>query len=389
VTAIASETHNWQPQPEARAFIDSLAERFLYACPRARDLADRMAAETGTRFADWVDHIETPDAADRDTAERLGFVERPSLLTDEGLPALVNERGLLPPVIVGASKLRVAIKVDSVSDFFATWQLSGARVQGRPLSQLRTGTAFVAGDAELLVVERHGALGFGSISIDANLALRSMSHYERLRCRRRDWDDIGVGFADLRRLVESAVAELGQDLTCDLFFRTEREFWMRRNAAGRAQKAAQDRLGLGWANHDHHVYRSSRSCFTDLIGVLEAMGLRCRESFMSSENTGVQALEHPVTGIVVLAEVDMNAEELAGNFAHHGLRDRTPEPGKVGRWCAAHGQAVLNAGMYRLACRAAESSLTDAEPWAAGGQDLPGSHLQRITRVDGFKGFGA
>ena len=73
-------------------------------------------------------------------------------------------------------------------------------------------------------------------------------------------------------MVESAVAELGQDLTCDLFFRTEREYWMRRNAAARAQKARQDRLGLGWANHDHHAYRSSRSCFTDLVDVLEGQG---------------------------------------------------------------------------------------------------------------------
>ncbi|MEM9064350.1 MAG: hypothetical protein AAGB51_02550 [Planctomycetota bacterium] len=413
MTASAAPPVEWTPQPEARAFVNGLVERFLAACARSRELAARMADEAGTRFGDWVDHIQTPDAGDRAKAEASGFTEKPSLATSDGCPAFVNEAGLFPPVVVGGDKLRVAIKVDSVSDFLATWQLSGARVQGRPLSQLRTAVAFVDEACELLVVERHGALGFGSISIDANLALRSMSHYERLRCRRRDWYDLGEGFADLRRVVESAVAELGQDLTCDLFFRTEREYWMRRNAAARAQKARQDRLGLGWANHDHHVYRSSRSCFTDLISVLEAMGMRCRERVHAGDAAGwgAQVLEHPVTGIVVLAETDMDADEAQGGFAHKGFGERDAF-GTVGLWCALHGEAILNAGLHRLGCAFDAASLdkhSETETWPIAENRVVkllqdrrttaeqaevfrtdgavGSTLEGIQRALGFKGF--
>ena len=83
-----------------------------------------------------------------------------------------------------------------------------------------------------------------------------------------------------------AISDLGRDLTCDLFFAAEREYWQRKNRAAQVQKARQDKLGLGWANHDHHTYRSSREHFADLIAVHEKLGLVCRERFYAGKEAG-------------------------------------------------------------------------------------------------------
>ena len=49
--------------------------------------------------------------------------------------------------------------------------------------------------------------------------------------------------------------------------------------AARVQKARQDRLGLGWANHDHHTFRCSRRFFPRIIGMFTRLGFQLRERF--------------------------------------------------------------------------------------------------------------
>src|SRR4029077_17650326 len=122
--------------------------------------------------------------------------------------------------------------------------------------------------------------------------------------------------AHAEELIDRAVHALGVDWACDLFFAAEREYWQRRNRAGQFQKARQDRLGLGWANHDHHTYRSSRQHFPRLITMLEKLGFTLRERFYAGHEAGwgAQVLEQPVTGITIFADVDMSAEELQGDF---------------------------------------------------------------------------
>jgi len=106
--------------------------------------------------------------------------------------------------------------------------------------------------------------------------LRRLVHSERFRKRPRHFERDEEGFEAANRLIDDAIRDLGPDLSCDLWFAAEREFWMRRNRAAQAQKARQDRLGLGWANHDHHTYRSSRKNFKLLVATWEKLGLRCR-----------------------------------------------------------------------------------------------------------------
>src|SRR2546421_12090556 len=51
------QAFHWEPQPQAERFIRGIADDFLRHNPLAADLAQRMKADTGTRFYDWIGHI--------------------------------------------------------------------------------------------------------------------------------------------------------------------------------------------------------------------------------------------------------------------------------------------------------------------------------------------
>jgi hypothetical protein len=261
-------------------------------------------------------------------------------------------------------------------------------------------------------------------------------HLEKFRTRPRIFDRDEDGFDAANCLIENAIKDLGADLTCHLWFAAEREFWLRRNIAGQAQKARQDRLGLGIANHDHHTYRSSRQNFTLLIATWEKLGLKCRERFYAGREAGwgAQVMEQPVTGIVTFNDVDLTPDELIGDFSHDGLEEQN-KLGTVGLWCGLHGDSFLQSGMHHLAAKFDFESLTrqlaeemgvkmmpafsdfpylrqaftEGERWKVNPQRIErlrtaamitgeqagqfrssgaiGSHLENLERNDGFKGF--
>ena len=167
------------------------------------------------------------------------------------------------------------------------------------------------------MVERHGHRGFASeLSLpQADLALNVLKHSERFRLRRRLFEDPSDGFGAADELIDEAIKDLGRDRACDLFYAAERENWQRRNRAEQVQKARQDKLGIGWANHDHHTYRSSRENFARMIGVFEKLGFHCRERFYAGHQAGwgAQVLEQPNAGIVIFADVDLSPDELMSN----------------------------------------------------------------------------
>lgn len=290
----------------------------------------------------------------------------------------------------------------------------------------------------VFIVERHGHRGFASeLSLpQADLALNVLKHSERFRLRRRLFEDPSDGFGAADELIDEAIKDLGRDRACDLFFAAEREYWQRRNRAAQVQKARQDKLGIGWANHDHHTYRSSRENFARMIGVFEKLGFHCRERFYAGHQAGwgAQVLEQPNAGIVIFADVDLSPDELMGDFSHERLSPRD-SLGTVGLWCALHGEAFLEAGMHHLECQFDFEALkrqleeqenvkvmkpftdfpylrqafTEGEIWSVRPERIDrllragritveqarqfrehgalGSHLENLERNQGFKGF--
>lgn len=442
--ASAPTEFHWERQPRGQGLINEFLGLFLERCPRSRELRDRMHAETSTRFSDWVDYIRVPE--DAATIARLleaGFIHRP---VPGATQRYVHEGAMFPPVILGEGPLRrVGLKVDWVADFLAAWQIpNDSPVSGDPLTPLRRAVAFRGDNAELVAVERHGTLNFTEAQADPRRSVAALRHLEAFRRRRRDFPSEEQGFAHVHALIDAAIDDLtaggpsggsGVHFACDLFFRAERDYWERRNAAGRWQKARQDRLGLGWANHDHHTYRCSRENFPRLVAVLEKLGFRCRERFYAGEEAGwgAQVLEQPVTGFVVFADVDLSAAEITGDIAHSTLPPRQ-ELGTVGLWTALHGESFLQAGMHHLECQFDHDHLTKSlegaghkvmapftnfeflrqaftqgEQWPVAEKRLAvllqkgqiteaqakvfrekgavGSHLENLERNDGYKGF--
>lgn len=341
----------WTPQPAATNFVQSLLEECLRDCPFAASLAKRMLDDTGTRLFDWIDHFGFPDH--HPGVSQLPVVGYEFTGDQRDSAVWIHHAGLLPRLRVHSGTSRqLAIKVDSVVDFLVAQRLTTIEIFGRPFSAVRMARVASVGGVEVWIVERHGSLDFAANPQETVPLAAVLQHTEAFRLRQRDFETDAAGFAHATELVESAMVDLGRDRTCELFFAAEREYWLRRNRAGQIQKARQDTLGLGWANHDHHTYRSSRHCFSQLIAFLERLGFVCRERFYAGREAGwgAQVIEHPVTGVTIFADVDLSPDEVSHDFAHGPLPERN-ELGTVGLWCALHGEAFLQAGMHHLECQ--------------------------------------
>jgi hypothetical protein len=308
-------------------------------------------------------------------------------------------------------------------------------VIGAAGGQLRATRVACERDVELFVVERHGWPNFTTVEDTPAEIAAAERHFEAFRTRRRTFDVETQGYTHAVELIRAAAGELGLDWACERFFAAEREYWQHRNRAGQIQKARQDALGLGWANHDHHTYRSSRKNFSRLISVFEELGFHLRERFYAGRDAGwgAQVLEQPNAGVVIFADVDLAPEEVAGDFAHEPLPPRQ-ELGTVGLWCRLHGESFLEAGMHHLECQfdftAARTQLatkevpsmdpftdfdylkqcfTEGQMWPVEPKRIDallserlitkeqaerfrtegalGSHLEILERNDGYKGF--
>jgi hypothetical protein len=394
---------------------------------------ERLRQETGTRLVDWLDHLALPASSQwKSRLEQTGFVPQ------DHVQFIVWQHpdGLFPQIVTHPDATwRLAIRIESAADFLAVHALTqGTKIEGQPLGPLRKARIAADSSFEFWIAERHGYRGWEPMELNA-AQVEAIRHYDEQFSRRtRQFADVAQGFVAARELVRAAVADLGPGRASDLFFAAERRYWTGRNRAARFQKARQDTLGLGWANHDHHTYRSSRDHFRRLIAILEDLGFVCRERFYAGHEAGwgAQVLEHAESQVVIFADVDLSPTEVSDDFAHLPLPPQE-QFGTVGLWCLLHGEAFFEAGMHHLECQfdfaAATSQIqqagirvmkpftdlpylkqafTEAEPWpvtaqrgdaalalgAISGQQAEqfrsgalGSHLEILQRDEGYKGF--
>lgn len=444
----AADRFDWQRWPETEAEITALINHALAGNSFAKQLADRMYHETSTRFVDWVDHLilrEQPGQIER--LERLGYRREPELYAP-GVPVFGHEGGLFPRLAIqpgrGGHVAEVALKVESVADFSRAHDL-GLEIQGYPLGPYRV-ARLPGAESTLALAERHGYRGFEPFPGDLSRQGRMAPHTARDALAARDlWharrrrfpdDEEGLDATDqlLERVIELCHGSV--DLACDLVFAAERAYWQSRNRAAQVQKARQDRLGLGWANHDHHTFRCSRRFFPRVMKVFRRLGFTMRERFHAGEHAGwgAQVLEHPTTGIVIFADLDLAPDEADRDFTRESLPD-LPRPNTVGLWVGLHGESLLQAGMHHLEAQfqfdklrddlQAEAQVatmkpfsdfpflrqafTEAERWPVAVERLDqllragwidadqharflaegavGSHLENLQRREGYKGF--
>lgn len=431
-TLSALQEFTWERQPTAAKFIAHLTDRFTLANSAIVRLEDRLRDETGNRLADWIDALVLPGTwieADGDKLSHVGFVKAAK-------GTWTHPDGIFPRLVISNQDMaELHFKVESVDDFAERYPVPDATPQGSAGSAYRTLRVAEDNDVVLVASERHGWQGF-EFTTESPAAIAAALKYFELFCQRpRKFDEPEQGFEHTGRLIEAATAEIGTDRARDLFFAAERRYWQSRNHAARVQYERQQRLGLGWANHDHHTYRSSRRCFPLLIQMLELLGFHCRERFYAGIEAGwgAQVLEQSGAGFVVFADVDMSPDEVTGDFAHLGLPPRD-QLGTVGLWVQLHGEAFLEAGMHHLECQfdfdRARNQLAEAgvetmdpftnfphlrqaftkgEMWPVANERIDavlaagqitaaeaeqfrregalGSHLEILERNDGYKGF--
>jgi len=432
---------DWKIQPAAARWVSRAIDALAARNPVIQKLAYQLREFTGTRLVDWVDHLAL---SDENSTGLIGELADVGYRIDDDAHEGVwrHSLGMFPPVIVNSGRTGIAIRCDCVeaaqralAPALGLHQADAEQIIGPRGGMYRHVVLDERVDAELWLVERHGYNQFGFPKNSPAQIASAARHLEMFRQRKRSFPDVEQGFQEAQTLFNAAANDVGTDWACDLFFTAEREYWASRNRAGRVQYERQNRLGLGWANHDHHTYRSSRAAFPHLIATLELMGFQCRERFYAGREAGwgAQVIEQPQARVVIFADVDLSPEEVAGDFAH-GILTPRDHLGTVGLWCELHGEAFLEAGMHHLECQfdfdAARDQLASAgvetlkpftdfphlrqaftkgETWPVDPRRIQkllvsnhitpeqsdrfrhegalGSHLEILERNDGYKGF--
>ena len=345
---------DWPLANKAEQLLRERMAQFLERNTFARQLADRMRAETATDFFEWTDHLVLAPSEELALRE-AGFVPDPVEETPEGETVYAHPRATLPRVLLHRGKqespARLALRPESVAEFMARHNLSG-EPEGTPFSRYRRVVVSEERGTRLEAVERRGYRGFVPAPLKPGELANIVEVQELWRTRRRLFSSDAEGIRAAHQTLDRVLGLVGRDLACQLFFEAERAYWLTRNRAGRMQKHRQDQLGLGWGNHDHHTFRCSREHFVDLVQFLLKLGFIKRERYYAGAEAGwgAQISEQPVADIVVFADVDLMSDETELDFSTHKLPP-APRLGTVGLWVGLHGESLLEAGMHHLEAR--------------------------------------
>ena len=426
---------DWQRQPEVESFLLQLLDDFRGKNRDLEQLKGKLKAVTSTRLFDWIDHFVVEDAQQiRAKLSDMGFV----LEEHETVSSYVYPGVMLPAVVLSSNVSRhhpgAALRVENIADFIQYNRFSGD-IEGAPLAPFRQCCVSLESDTALYAVERRGTRTMQPIALEDGYQQQYMDGLEQWQRIPRGLADEELAFSAIFATVDSLVNSLGQDVAAHIVCEGERRYWISRNYAARIQKMRQDILGMGWANHDHHTFRSSRKYFTRLVELFSRLGFTKRERFYAGKEAGwgAQVMENNTAGLSLFLDVDLAPEEGSVDFSTQQLEERD-QLGTVGLWCALHGDSILKAGMHHLAVDCLFSDLVqdvqhygiafmapfsdfeylkqafskgeiwEVDPLRVQGlldqkritrekaeqfvhKGVLGSHLENIQRRDGYKGF--
>lgn len=424
----------WECQPKAEKIILDHLNRALQASSTLFKFEETLLHQTNTRLFDWIDYIvvEMNDQILKQLKE-AGFISQ-----ENGHQQVFFHPGAqLPRIMLQASKdikIGVALAVDSIADFL---MVRGEHhlIEGSIFGNFRRCLIFIENGVALWVIEKRGTLALHPTEEKAELIYRYLQALEKWKNRPRFISNEDEAMQKTLQLGQRLVEEVGQPRAAWTVLEGERQYWQARNLAGQIQKNRQDQLGMGWANHDHHTFRSSRRHFNPLVHLFELLGFHCRERFYAGEEAGwgAQVMENPVCRLVLFLDVDLTPNEIAQDFAHQPLPE-VDKLGTIGLWCALHGDSILQAGMHHLEAQFMfedlkeglasrgikmmnpfssfpylKQAFTEGERWpvdperirllVSQGKISPeegekfltrgalGSHLENLQRREGYKGF--
>lgn len=345
-----SATFDWKCQPQAEALQLKLLAQFLERSLFLSNLDKELHEQTSTRLFDWIDHLvieQTP--AILTELKACGFEV---YLTKPQYTAFHHPGAQLPRLVVfrpGKMKsIGAAVKVESIAEFLLVRGMH-AKIEGTPYSSYRRACVDTQEGVSCWVVERRSTLDMDPVMMPPEHIEKYLRAQEKWAARSRDLEDEESRMEETLTLAEEIVHMVGKDMAAWIVLGCERVYWQSRNRAAQIQKNRQDRLGMGWANHDHHTFRSSRKHFRKLIDLFKTFGFFCRERFYAGEEAGwgAQVMENSQTGLVLFLDVDLSPQEIQIDFAHSPLPELN-HTGTIGLWCLLHGDSILKSGMHHL-----------------------------------------
>lgn len=432
-----NEAFQWKCQPEAEQFILDVIDKASQHSPFIAQFQKDLLEKTNTRLFDWLDHIVVGGLNGKvaKKIEEFGFVLQGS---EADQHVYYHPGAQLPKIVIKDLQdisFGLAVSVESISDFLLVRGGIDTQIEGTPCSSYRRCCVISQPDIFLWVVERRGSLTMEPITEDAKNIENYIQCKEKWQNRLRSLEDEDKAMQQTLNLAHELIDIMGRDRAAWIVLECERQYWQARNTAAQFQKNRQDRLGLGWANHDHHTFRSSRRYFNQLVHLFEILGFHCRERFYAGEEAGwgAQVMENTNCKLVLFLDVDLAPHEISGDFAHKPLPE-LPQLGTVGLWCALHGDSILKGGMHHLEAQFMFDELTQnlghhgiemmnpfssfpylkqaftvGEVWAVDpnriaklleqnkisqehaqkflSQGAIGSHLENLQRREGYKGF--
>lgn len=339
----------WQCQPKAEQLLTDILEECIRANAFIEQLQKDLLHKTSTRLFDWLDHVIVGHSLHLEKElETVGFV----LEHTSASYRIFHHPGAQLPRLVIKDHVQgingLAVLVDSISDFLMVRAMTG-HMEGSPLSELRRCCVNTDNDISLWVVERRGTQSIEPTHTRGDELEKYYHAKEIWKTRPRDMHDDLETMNHTLLIAEKMIEMVGVNLAASIALECEREYWQSRNCAGQLQKNRQDQMGMGWANHDHHTFRSSRKLFPHLIRLFEMFGFHCRERFYAGKEAGwgAQIMENPIAKLILFLDVDLLPEEIQIDYRYQELPSRN-QLGTIGLWCALHGDSILKGGMHHL-----------------------------------------
>ena len=337
-----SQVSEWVQHPKAEGIIVDVLESCCQKSKKICRLKEDLYNYASSHLFDFLDHVVVSrDPSVEKSLAEAGFKEESA---GSAYRVYVHPAAQLPRIVLrDKPALGLAVKVESIAHFLMVQGVC-ARIEGSLFSSFRRAEAFTDGGVTLWAVERRSGGSIEPIEDQPGSDEKYMRAKEKWLTRARDGD-----LDEALQLAEELVGVLGRDLAAWLILACEREYWQARNMAGQIQKNRQDSLGLGWANHDHHTFRSSRIYFPKLVRLFEILGFGCRERFYAGKEAGwgAQVMENSGAGLILFLDLDLEPHELEIDFAHETLPE-IEKLGTIGLWCKLHGDSIMKAGMHHL-----------------------------------------
>ncbi len=419
----------WECQPQAEKFVLEKIAECRENLPYLAHLEEQLNLGCSCSLISILDHFVLKDSKDiRKKLKDVGYV----LQGSEGASDRFTHPGaMLPPILLKKGKNAIYLSVESIAHFFHV-RGEGRAIEGTPYSPYRQALVEETDKACFFVVERRGCVESLPVKSETE-TYHILKEQWMMRPRPLEGEEEALDVA--LKLARKIADQVGKGLAASLILECERSYWQAKNRAGQVQKLRQDAVGIGWANHDHHTFRSSRRHFPKLVKLFESIGFHCRERFYAGQEAGwgAQVMENPEARLVLFLDVDLSPDEIAIDFAHKPLPERK-ELGTIGLWCALHGDSILRAGMHHLEAQFLfdglkvdlkqlgvgfmapfsnftylKQAFSEGELWAVDEKRIDsllksgqitkaqaerfrtagavGSHLENLERHDGYKGF--